>query len=221
MKQAVLDLPRQAEPSFDNFVCGNNRQLVGALQHLTRDSGCLYLWGPPSSGKSHLLGATAALASQQGREVLWLGAGDADCSPGEQGMLLVDDVEQLSADAQLALFGVWLRQQDQQLSVVISGRLPPKDLPLREDLRTRIGQAQIFGLQGLRDAEKATVLHHHASNLGFKIDDELVQYLLHHGNRELETLIGILDDLGHASLEQQRPVTLPLLRELMQGGLLL
>ena len=42
---------------------------------------------------------------------------------------------------------------------------------------------------------------------------------LRHGRRELSSLLAVLDALDTASLERKRPITLPLLREMMQQGL--
>ncbi|MCK7496103.1 MAG: hypothetical protein MZW92_38055 [Comamonadaceae bacterium] len=41
----------------------------------------------------------------------------------------------------------------------------------------------------------------------------IIDYLLRHGERDLPSLMAVLDALDRVSLEQQRPVTLPLLRE--------
>jgi DnaA family protein len=52
-----------------------------------------------------------------------------------------------------------------------------------------------------------------------RIDAALVDYLLHHGRRDLPSLLAVLDALDQISLEQQRPLTLPLLREVLQTSL--
>jgi len=51
------------------------------------------------------------------------------------------------------------------------------------------------------------------------MDPGVVHYLLRHGRRDLPSLMAMLDSLDRASLEQKRPPTLPLLRELMQSSL--
>ena len=47
----------------------------------------------------------------------------------------------------------------------------------------------------------------------------MVDFLLRHGRRDLASLRAVLDALDAASLERKRPITLPLLREMMQQGL--
>ncbi|HQW21597.1 MAG TPA: hypothetical protein PLI90_13115, partial [Rhodocyclaceae bacterium] len=71
----------------------------------------------------------------------------------------------------------------------------------------------------LGDTEKAAALRRHADGRGLRIDDALIDYLLHHGRRDLPSLLASLDALDLASLEQRRPATLPLLREILQTSL--
>ena len=52
-----------------------------------------------------------------------------------------------------------------------------------------------------------------------RLDDDLIDYLLRYGRRDLPSLLAVLDALDAASLERKRPPTLPLLREVMQGAL--
>jgi len=59
-------------------------------------------------------------------------------------------------------------------------------------------------------------LHAYASGRGFALPPELTDYLLRHGRRDLPALMAVLDALDRYSLETKRPVTLPLLREVLQ-----
>jgi DnaA family protein len=94
--------------------------------------------------------------------------------------------------------------------------VPPLQLQLREDLRTRIGQTLIYEVKTLNDEQKAAALRRHALERGLKVDDGLVRYLLSHGRRDLPSLMAVLDHLDRATLERQRPATLPLLKEALQ-----
>ena len=58
-----------------------------------------------------------------------------------------------------------------------------------------------------------------AGRRGLRLDPEVVAYLLRHGRRDMPSLIAAMNALDASSLEQKRPITLPLLRELMQRGL--
>jgi DnaA family protein len=221
-KQMLLDLKPEQSPTLENFVIGTNAELVERLRGLgsTGNFEALYLWGDPGCGKSHLLAATAASA-QSRRPVLRLHAAEAGAelplAPGS--LLVIDDIEQLGAEAQVALFRAFNAARFLGLALLLAGDAPPLRLALREDLRTRIGQTLIYEIQSLSDDEKNAALRRHAIERGMLMDPGVVHYLLRHGRRDLPSLMAMLNSLDRASLEQKRPPTLPLLRELMQTSL--
>jgi DnaA family protein len=220
LTQLLLDLRPNQPPSLDNFVVGANDELLSRLRLLAQP-GCfdaLYLWGAPGCGKSHLLGAAASLALRR-RPVLLLSgcrpaSADFHAPPG--GLLAVDDVDALDDDAQIALFRIFNTARLVGLGLLLAGHQPPAQLTLREDLRTRIGQTLIYEVKTLNDEQKAAALRRHALERGLKVDDGLVRYLLSHGRRDLPSLMAVLDHLDRATLERQRPATLPLLKEALQ-----
>lgn len=221
-QQMLLDLKPEQPPTLDNFVIGANAEPVERLRGLS-DRGnfeTIYLWGDPGCGKSHLLAATAASA-QGRRPVVHLQAAEAGAelqlAPGS--LLVIDDVQQLGGEAQIALFRAFNTARFLGLALLLAGSEPPLRLALREDLRTRIGQTLIYEIQSLSDDEKGAALRRHAIERGMLMDPGVVHYLLRHGRRDLPSLMAMLNSLDRASLEQKRPPTLPLLRELMQTSL--
>ncbi|NLF55735.1 MAG: DnaA regulatory inactivator Hda [Thauera phenolivorans] len=228
MRQLVLDIRPDEAPTLDNFVCGDNAELLAALAQLAAAAPAvrpqpprLYLWGSPGSGRSHLLAATCALAHAHGRAVHRFAAAQiGDALPETPDALLaIDDVEQLSPAAQIATFNAFNRAHGNGQSLLLSGPAAPVGLVLREDLRTRIGQGLIFEVRPLDDDALAAILASLADRRGLRLADEVIEFLLRHGRRELSSLLAVLDTLDAASLERKRPITLPLLRELMQQGL--
>ncbi len=218
-QQMLLDLKPEQPPTLDNFVVGANAELVERLRGLggTGSFEALYLWGDPGCGKSHLLAATAAGAHGR-RPVVHLQATEAGAelplAPGS--LLVIDDIQALGAEAQVALFRTFNAARFLGLALLLAGNEPPLRLGLREDLRTRIGQTLIYEIQSLSDDEKSAALRRHAIERGMLMDPGVVHYLLRHGRRDLPSLMAMLNSLDRASLEQKRPPTLPLLRELMQ-----
>jgi DnaA-homolog protein len=221
-QQLLLDLKPGQPPTLDNFVAGANAELVQRLRSLcgAHSFEALYVWGPQGGGKSHLLAATAAAASAQ-RPVTFLQGKEAgaELALATGSLLVLDDVQALCADAQIALFRAFNAARFLGLAMLIAGSAPPLRLELREDLRTRIGQTLIYEIQSLSDDEKAAALRRHAIERGMLMDPGVVHYLLRHGRRDLPSLMAMLNSLDRASLEQKRPPTLPLLRELMQSSL--
>jgi DnaA family protein len=210
--QLALDLLQPLQPTLDNFVPGRNAEAVEALRRLIQarlPDRVLYLWGEPGSGRSHLL---AALARMPGA---WRWSPqDAPESPG---LSLVDDVDALDADAQVALFnrlnGV---RQVQSTACVVTGPAPPAQLALREDLRTRLAWGLVYQLRPLSDDEKAAALAAHAASRGVTLSDELIPYLLTHLRRDMRTLVAALDALDAHALAARRALTVPLARDWLQ-----
>jgi len=85
------------------------------------------------------------------------------------------------------------------------------------ELQTRLGWGLVFQMQRLDDAEKRNALAQHAETLGFRLEPQVVDYLLNHTPRDMQSLLQVLEALDRFSLETQRPITLPLLRQLLQN----
>jgi DnaA family protein len=196
-RQLALPISPPPEPTLENFVPGANAELLARLRALAageRTEAVLYLWGEPGSGRSHLLAASA-----------------------RPGLVIVDDVEQLDGAAQVALFNAINAARESGGTVLAAGNAPPAQLPLREDLRSRLAWGLVYQVKPLSDAEKALSLHAEAQRRGLKLSDEVVWYLLTHVRRDLRSLTALLEHIDRASLEQRRAVTLPLVRELLRS----
>ena len=229
MKQLILDLRPNRLPTLENFVPGNNTELLENLAWLADSrpgqmpGTHLYLWASSGSGRSHLLRAAVARALDKGRPALFFAASRLDdrLPEDKNALLAIDDIDQLSADAQIALFNAFNRARANGQSLLLSGPAAPKGLApgLREDLRTRIGQSLVFELRPLDDATRESILHSLAARRGLRLPKEVTGFLLTHARRDLPSMASALDALDAASLEHKRPITLPLLRQLIQQGL--
>jgi DnaA family protein len=196
-RQLPLEISPPAEPAFDNFIAGANAEALERVRALAAgrlQEAILYLWGEAGSGRTHLLRA----------------AGRAN-----PGLVIADDVETLDAAAQQALFVAINAAREGQAAVLAAGSAPPAGLALREDLRTRLGWGLVYQLRPLSDPEKALHLRAEALRRGLRLTDEAVWYLLHRLPRDVESLNAVLDRLDRYSLARQRPVTLPLIREVL------
>lgn len=211
MRQLILDLLPESPPTLDNFVAGGNAETVAALTEwlaggLSETSFCLY--GESGCGRSHLLLASGF------RQV------DAALNPSLAGItvgepLAVDNVDALNADGQIALFALFNQIKLAGGQLLTAAAQPPAHLALREDLRTRLGSGLIYRLQVLTDAEKAEAIAAQAKERALKLSPEAINYLLRHAPRDMRTLSMLVVALDQYTLEQKRPVTLPLLRELL------
>jgi DnaA family protein len=220
MKQLVLDIARPPAPTLDNFVPGRNEELVAAI-YATAHGACseqfIYLWGAPGSGRSHLLRAAVAAARAAGKPATFFESGARAFDAPDDAFCAVDDVHLLDPQAQIALFNLHNRIKAGNGTLLASGNAAPPQLALRADLMTRLGAGLVFRVHGLNEEEKVAALRRHAQARGFELSSEVVAYLLRHVQRDLPSLLALLDALDRYSLASRRAITLPLLRELLNA----
>lgn len=220
-RQLLLDVhPAPSLPSFDNFISGHNQELLARLKTL-RDPGNfdqIYLWSEAGSGsgRSHLL--KAVLHDGTERPVIFMAASELEdeLAPAPGSLIIIDDIDQLNETAQITLFRIFNTARLAGLALLLAGNAPPRQLQLREDLRTRVGATLVFEVHALDEAARRDALYRHARRHGLSLDEQLINYLLHHGRRDLPTLIKTLEAADQLSLRLKRPLTLPLLREVLQ-----
>jgi len=225
MQQLVLELAPPEAPTLENFFAGRNAAAVAALREaLAGGERCIYLWGEPGSGKTHLLRAAVNEALALGHTALYIGAPHAGLAPpaGEDGnfsnrdVLAVDDTDRLEARSQLELFDAFNAMRAANGCVLAAGAPPAAELAVREDLRTRLGSGVSLHLAPLDDEEKAAALIRHAAQRGLRLMPDIVAHVFAHCRRDMGTQMAVLDALDRYSLQHKRPVTLPLLREALK-----
>jgi DnaA family protein len=222
VRQLVLDLTHPPQPTLGNFAAGRNGEAVAALARLLAGelrAPSLYLWGPAGAGKTHLLRAAVHAAHEAGMHAVLHGPDAppaADAPPGT--LVVVDDVNRLDDAAQAALFSLLNRPVEESALVLLAGSVAPAVLGLRSDVRTRVGAGLALQLHLLSDDEKAQALRAHARERGFELPVDAAQYLLRHVRRDLPSLMRVLDAVDALSLQEKRPVTAGLLREVLQAA---
>ena len=202
MKQLLLDIQPPSPPTLDNFIAGSNAEALHSLSMAIDEASearFIYLWGAPGSGKSHLLQACNDLALARNLP-----------------LSVVDDVNTLDEEAQIELFNYFNQLRASGGILITSGNAAPTHMGLRDDLATRLAWGLVYQLHPLTDEEKAQALKTHASERGMKLPDEVVDYCLRYLRRDLPTLMAVLNALDKWSLTEKKPVTVPLLKKLLQ-----
>ena len=196
MKQLLLDIQPPPTPSFENFKLGKNAEAVINIKEAINGyapSRFVYLWGASGSGKTHLLTAARKLGAQT-----------------------VDNVHLLDNDAQIDLFNFYNQLKEEGGTLITAGLHAPTQMGLRDDLATRLAWGLVYQLHPLTDIEKAEALQAHARERGMKLPEEVVDYCLRYLRRDLPTLMSVLDALDNWSLVTKKPVTVPMLKKLLQ-----
>lgn len=198
-QQLALGLLHPPAQTLDNFVPGRNAEALAVARELARGGGpqFVYLWGPPGSGRTHLLVALGA-------------AGGGRAPP----LLTADDVHLLDEAGQARLFALFNEvRADPAARLIAAGDRPPPHLPLREDVRSRLAWGLALALRPLSEQEKADALRRQLSARGVRAASDLIPYMLSRLPRDMRTLTAVLQALDDYALSQGRGLTIPLLRD--------
>ena len=217
MRQIPLAIGVEAARTLDNFVAGANALAIAHLRALSPQAAPVYLWGPSGAGKTHLLRSLVERGEAQGTHSGWFSAADAAPWPFDEGWALVaiDDCDALDVGQQHAAFALFVEATTRGIPVAAAGRVPPVDLAVREDLRTRLGWGHVFAIASLGEPEVRATLRREADRRGIFLSDEVMDYLLTRFARDLKYLMTQLDRLDEFSLATKRTITVPLLKQML------
>lgn len=230
--QGVLDLVPARRQTFENFIIGDNAELVALLADAggSATDRFVYLWGAPGSGRTHLLRAALDVAGdgvETGARYMDLQAPDAplgiellvDEQDRPVARLALDNVDALDAGGEQRLFNLYntVRQERTQCRLLVAGLKPPAALGLRADLVTRLSWGLTYEVHPLTELQKAFAMKSHAQARGVVLGDEVLDWLLQTMPRDLPTLLAVVDSLDHYSLAAKRAITLPLAREWLRS----
>ena len=235
MRQIPLDLGPAVMQGLDDFVVGRNGDLLAWLRAWPLVEGPLspmYVWGAVGAGKTHLLRAMVERALAGGMGAIWLNAQTCQmwdaADPAMPTLALIDECELLSAEHQHLAFNLFIESAASQaalasgqpaengpLFIMAAGTVPSVDLPVRDDLRTRLGWGLSFALIPLDEPGLREALHHEAARRGMALADGVVSYLLTRYSRDLGFLMNLLNRLDRFALAEHRVVTVPLLKQML------
>ncbi len=228
MQQMALDIGLAPVPTLQSFVPLGNEAALAHLQLWTanplRSPVPTCLWGDSGSGKTHLLRAVRQALQAQGGRVGWLDASTQSLDEFDDGWdaVLLDDCQRFDIEQQAVAFNWFVNAQSPAHGrarwVLAAADRPPADLPLREDLRTRLGWGHVFQLHALGEAERRSVLRRAADERGVFLSDEVMDYMLTRFARDLASLMQLLQQLDAYALRTQRAVTIPLIKSMLDGA---
>lgn len=229
MKQLALDIGLAGGPTLDNFHAGANAQVLQHLRLSLGEAGApcspvpAYLWGAAGTGKTHLLRAVHEHLRGQGARVAWLDAGSTRFSAFDErcSAVLLDEVHLYGTEQQAVAFNWFVNAISPATGaarwVLAAGDLPPADLPLRDDLRTRLAWGHVFALQPLAEEGLRAVLRLQAQERGIELPGEVVDFILQRFSRDLSSLSQLLERLDRFALRARRAVTVPLLKTMLES----
>lgn len=225
---ATPQLPLALRPApdlrFDCFI--GAPEVVTCLAGLARgQGGSTLLSGVVGSGKTHLAIATAQAAAEAGLAVQYVplaqlkGQVERGLTGLEwQQLVILDDLDAVLGvrGDEVALFDFHNRAHAAGTVLLYVARDVPSALPVDlPDLRSRLSQCTRLLLPRPDDELRAAILRQKAQARGWLLDDAALGYLLRHVGREMGSLVALLERLDRVSLAEQRRVTVPFIRSVL------
>ncbi len=219
--QLPLSLKNTEISTFDNFISGDNQQLISSLHN--KNEKLIFIWGDNNTGKSHLLQALVNDYQVKGKNALYFPLQiDEDFSPhlfdGLELMDLVclDTIQNIVGqdEWEVALFHFFNKIRENNGRLVLASHQNAVNLELHlADLKSRLSWGLTYQTITLSDHDKIKLLKLRAYERGVDMNDSVAQYLLTHTSREVSDLIQLLEKLDYASLAEQRKLTIPFIKD--------
>ncbi|NMH61098.1 DnaA regulatory inactivator Hda [Alteromonas ponticola] len=240
--QLPLPVSLPVDETFSSFVVGENDLLVDLLSQLADtafDNGrqvldlisgqnlpLINIVGGKGRGKSHLLFSICHELAERQATHIYLNLEDyihlhPQVLDGLEQVTIIclDNIHAIagSSEWELGLFDLINRVSEGGISTLVCtselGHAHPDfNLP---DLRSRLGWGITFQLQALSEEDRKTVIRLRAKQRGLKLSEPALDYLLNRSDRDLPSLLSVLDRLDERSLQEKKRLTLTLVRQVI------
>src|ERR1700730_6157249 len=217
VRQIPLGLRLPDRAVFASFLPARNSEAVEHARRLASGelAGITWMCGSGGAGKSHLLQAICAAASERMRagyvplaQVSGLGVGVLEGLPQLQ-CLCLDDIDQVAgqADWERGIFGVLREMEDAGGRLIASAQTPPALAPWTlADLGSRCAAGAVFQLRVLDESEQQAALQLRAGVRERR------------SPRSVPSLYEVLYPLDEAARAAQRRLTIPFIREVLRSA---
>ena len=195
MDQLLLNIHPPSIKSLENFVIGDNFEAISVIKKFTTDKNLqfFYLWGVQGSGKSHLSSVVK-----------------------KNNILVIEDIESMNDIEQIQAFSIFNNCKENGKKLFITGSNSPNNMGLRSDLASRLSWGIVYQIKALTDNEKKLALLSHSKQKGMSSNVKVIEYCMKNLKRDLHYLIATLDALDNWSLKTKKPMTIPLLKKLLE-----
>ncbi|MDA7691022.1 DnaA/Hda family protein [Methylophilaceae bacterium] len=195
MDQLLLNIHPPSVKSIENFVIGDNFEAISVIKKFTTDKNLqfFYLWGVQGSGKSHLSSVVK-----------------------KNNILVIEDIESMNDIEQIEAFSIFNNCKENGKKLFITGSNSPNNMGLRSELASRLSWGLVYQIKALSDNEKKLALLNHSKQKGMSSNVKVIDYCMKNLKRDLHYLIATLDALDSWSLKTKKPMTIPLLKKLLE-----
>ena len=195
MDQLLLNIHPPSIKSFENFVIGDNFEAISVIKKFTTEKNLqfFYLWGVQGSGKSHLSSVVK-----------------------KNNIIVIENIESMNDIEQIEAFSIFNNCKENGKKLFITGSNSPNNMGLRSDLASRLSWGLVYQIKVLTDNEKKLALLKHSKQKGMSSNVKVIEYCMKNLKRDLHYLIATLDALDNWSLKTKKPMTIALLKKLLE-----
>ena len=206
-----LGLTTASKASFETFFVGENDIALDRVRQGER----VWLFGEHATGKSHVLRSLA----RETADARYITEQPPDLNEDlVSTLLLIDDIDLLCGDEEneYALFAVYEATDFTKTRWVVSSHSAPNEVTfLYRDLASRMSFFEQVELQPVPESARASLLKFWANDRAIGISDDVIQFLLNRIPRTQESLWTTLQKLDRSSMLENRTLTIPFVREVM------
>jgi len=229
--QLALSVQLPDDETFTSYKSITNHGITTQLKSFIEQSqlnqiNSFYLFGLPAVGKSHLLHACSAHASQLSKSSVCLSCLELIKLPVEVldgleniDIICLDDIHLIAGNTlwQQAVFDLYNRVVEHDKCLIITGAENISQLGISlPDLVSRLSWGYSEQMKELKDSEKTIALQYRANQRGLMLADDVVAFLLSRLSRDMNSLIKVLDTLDKASIREQRKITIPFIKDVLE-----
>ncbi len=225
--QIPLAIGQKERLDFNLFLPGENDEVCQKIKRIAAgtDRANIYLWGPPGSGKTHLLQAACKSAGENDRNVAYIPlAQHVDLDPqlleglDTMDLICIDDIDMIAGrmEWEQPLLHLYNRLRDKGCSMLMVAHTSPQVIGFAlNDLKSRMAWDLVYHLKPLDDFDKINLLCLRANARAFELPKEVAEYLVRRVRRDLPGLIDLLGQIEDATLIEKRKLTIPFVKTLL------
>ena len=134
-------------------------------------------------------------------------------------LICLDNIDRVAGNPlwEEALFDLYNRVKEAGGKLIVSADHSPKQNGFQlPDLVSRLSWGLSYQVNSMSDDDKLAAMQKRAEARGLVLSDDVVKYLFNRLDRDLRTLFDTLDRLDKASLQAQRKLTIPFIKETLK-----
>jgi len=134
-------------------------------------------------------------------------------------LVCVDDIQVVAGQPEweARLFRLYEGIKDNGMLLIASVAAPGDSGFAMPDLVSRFQRGLVYAIHSLDHQQRLQVLRQQAQLRGLTISDEVAAFIEKNFPRDLRSLVSLLEQLDHQSLAQQRKITIPFIKSLLEN----